>query len=190
MAEMITPAQQFATPAEALMHYGVKGMRWGHRKTDLPGVSRKVNKEASEDAREFARAKMFYGEGAGTRRKLIKAKVQAKSKQNPDYKKAFEHHLEQQDLGKHADKAKSERRRKDVAAGTTKTVKGAHRQLTGGFGNVSLAAAVLAGGVVVAKQNNIDQIMRDAATTRYQDARRSRNNRRAVDDLLRDMGMA
>jgi hypothetical protein len=29
--------QQFASPGEALKHYGVKGMRWGVRKSDPPG---------------------------------------------------------------------------------------------------------------------------------------------------------
>lgn len=190
MTEIITRAQQFESPSEALAHYGVKGMQWGVRKDDrLEGVSRKTNKEAADDAREFARAKMFFGEGAGTRRKLIKAKVEQKAKKDPAYRKAFEHHLEKQDMGKHAEKARGERRRKDVTSTTTKTVKGAHRQLTGGFGNVSIAGAALAAGVVVAKQNNIDQILRDAAATRYQDVRRRRNNRQAVDDLLRGMGM-
>ena len=43
-----------------LMHYGVKGMKWG------------VRRRARRDAKEFTQAKMYYGEGAGNRRKLIK----------------------------------------------------------------------------------------------------------------------
>ena len=76
-----------------LEHYGVKGQRWGHRKDSTPGVSRKTDREAKKDAEEFARAKLFYGQGAGTRRKLIKATVEAKSKRDPSYAKAFDNHL-------------------------------------------------------------------------------------------------
>lgn len=56
-----------------LMHYGVKGMKWGVRR----------------DAKEFTQAKMHYGEGAGNRRKLIKATVKARSK-DPFYKSEFD----------------------------------------------------------------------------------------------------
>lgn len=67
-----------------LCHYGVKGMKWGVR-NDRDGKPRnldphqiRISKEAEKDAIEFARAKMFYGEGAGNRRKLIKNSVEAK----------------------------------------------------------------------------------------------------------------
>lgn len=56
-----------------LMDYGVKGMKWG------------VRRRARRDAKEYTQAKMYYGEGAGNRRKLIKATVKARSK-DPFYK--------------------------------------------------------------------------------------------------------
>jgi len=190
MSEIIIPAQQFASPQDALAHYGVKGMQWGVRKDDrLEGVSPGTNREASKDAREFARAKMFYGEGAGTRRKLIKAKVEAKAAKDPAYKKAFDHHLAKQDLGKHAEKARGERKRKDVSAGTGKAVRGAHRQLTGGMGNVGLTGAVLAGGIIAAKKANVDKILANAAATSYKQAKTSYNNKKAVEDLLKSMNL-
>lgn len=36
-----------------LYHHGVKGMKWGVRKQ---------RRQAKKDAKEYARAKMFYGE--------------------------------------------------------------------------------------------------------------------------------
>lgn len=90
-----------------LAHFGVKGMRWGVRKDRPSGVSAKINRDAAKDAKEYARAKQFYGEGAGTRRKLIKAKVESKSKHSASYKKAFDHHLANQDMGKHAESSRA-----------------------------------------------------------------------------------
>lgn len=117
-----------------LTHYGVQGMKWG------------VKRSAKKDAREFARAKMFYGEGAGTRRKLIKAKVESKSK-DENYKKAFDHYFAKQDLGKHASAAKTERRVKDVTNTTKKTGRGIINIING---NPQAASAVAVGLVAVA----------------------------------------
>lgn len=186
-----------------LAHYGVKGMKWGVRRSqteldraagrrDRPeGVSNKVNRDAKKDAKESARAKMFYGEGAGTRRKLIKATVEQKSKADPTYKIAFDFHSETQDMGKHASKAKSERRRKDVTATTTKTARGVHRQLTGGFGNVTLASAVIAGGYVAARQTGADKVVMEAAKQTYanmQSSAKQRQYNKNTKDWLKKQG--
>lgn len=128
-----------------LAHYGIKGMRWGQRKASIPGVSAKTSREARKDATEFAKAKMFYGTGAGTRRKLIKAKVEAKAAKDPNYKKAFDSHLSNQDMGKRAEGARSERKRKDVVAGTAKTARGVKNLALGTGAPVALSAVVLYG---------------------------------------------
>lgn len=172
-----------------LAHYGVKGMRWGVRKGDYEGASRSTNKEARKDAEEFARAKMFYGQGAGTRRKLIRATVDAKSKKDPTYAEAFDHHLGKQDMSAHASKARRERRRKDTTEKTSKTVRGAHRYATGGFGNVTLGAAVLGAGYLAARQAGVDQMVANSAKTTFNQARQNRSNTRAAQSFLRDMGL-
>lgn len=127
-----------------LKHYGVKGMKWGTRKSDRPeGVSRKTNREARKDAKEFARAKMFYGEGAGTRRKLIKNTVDAKAGKNASYKKAFDYHLDSQDMSKHASKARTERRNKDVRNTAAKTARGVKNLAMGTGAAVTMTSAVV-----------------------------------------------
>lgn len=123
-----------------LAHYGTKGMKWGQRKTDHPGASRRTNREASKDATEFARAKMFYGEGAGTRRKLIKNSVEAKGKRDPSYKAAFDHHLDRQDMSTHAERARSERKRKDTAGSISRNVKAVNRAVNGPFASGAAVA--------------------------------------------------
>lgn len=74
---------------------------------------KQVSKSARKDAEEFARAKAFYGEGAGNRRKAIKTTVEAKKKKDPFYAEEFEYYLSQQDMEKHMKEAKAERSRKD-----------------------------------------------------------------------------
>ena len=147
-----------------LAHYGVKGMRWGQRKASIPGVSPKTSREAKKDATEFAKAKMFYGEGAGTRRKLIKAKVEAKAAKDPNYKKAFDHHLGNQDMGKRAEGARSERRRKDVVKGTAKTARGVKNLVLGTGAPVALSALVVYGAW---KNPAVRSVVTNAGKTAY-----------------------
>ena len=72
--------------------------------------------QAKSDAEEFARAKVSYGKGSGTRRKLIREQVESRSK-NPEYKKWFDLYLSKQDMSKHVSAAKKERAMKDAAEG-------------------------------------------------------------------------
>ena len=87
-----------------LYHHGVKGQKWGvENGPPYPlgsGMSeRTARSRAKKDAKEYARAKMFYGEGAGNRRKLIKNIVAERSK-DPTYKQAFEESLAKQNAAK------------------------------------------------------------------------------------------
>lgn len=136
--------------ADYLAHYGVLGMHWGIRKdrsgSDAPKVSRKVNAQAEKDAQEFARAVMYYGQGAGTRRKLIGQTVEYRKRTVPGYTQAFDHHFNNQDMSRHATKAINERtwtdRRQKVRQGSGYVA----RRLTGELGTTAaFTAAAIAG---------------------------------------------
>lgn len=136
----------------SLAHFGVKGMHWGVRNAETQArysrekkTSFRTNRKAKKDAKEFARAKMYYGKGAGTRRKLIKNQVEQRSKDLPGYSKAFEQHLAKQDMGKAVKNAKRTRTRKDVVSGTRKTARGVTHAIAGNPQHASAAALAIVG---------------------------------------------
>lgn len=171
-----------------IVHYGVKGMHWGVRKGDHPDVSNKTNREARKDAREFARAKQFYGEGAGTRRKLIKATVEGKSRNSSDYKKAFDHHLAQQDSSKHASKARSERKRKNAKNSVGRGVRGTRHILNGNSQYASAATALTVGGAMYVHKKGIDKVVLNAGKSALSKAK-DPNGHKAAKNLLKNMGI-
>ena len=179
----------FGSPEEALEHYGVKGMRWGVRNDQRPaGVNRRTNRRAKKDASEFTKAKMFYGEGAGTRRKLINKTVESRKKRDPAYAQAFDHHTENTDLSKRAAQARITRKRKDTTAGVRKTVRGGFHIINGNRQYANAAATLLVGGALYAHQNGIDKVVYNAAKTKYKTARNA-NSASDLADILRKAGM-
>lgn len=135
-----------------IAHHGVKGMKWGVRRSNKTKFSTK--RKAKKDAKEYARAKMFYGEGAGNRRKLIKATVNERSKNLKGYNKEFNKYLDQQDMAKHASAAKRERATRTAGKTTAKTARGlVHAAL----GNIGKASASAAGIYMVAHATGIDK---------------------------------
>lgn len=137
---------------DGFCHSGVKGMKWGVRKSDKTAFSTK--RKAKKDAKEYARAKMFYGEGAGNRRKLIKATVTDRSKNLKGYKKEFDKHLANQDMAKHATAAKRERATRTARKTTAKTARGL---VHAAMGNIGRASAAAAGIYVVAHATGVDK---------------------------------
>jgi len=144
-----------------LEHHGVLGMKWG------------VHREANKDAVEFARAKMYYGQGAGNRRKLINATVTAKSAKDPVYKQAFEDALAKQDMAKRASEARGKRHRTDAVQGTAKTVRGIKNTVLGNPAYASTAAVLLVAGYGVAKKTGVDQVILKAGKEAFSSAKTS-----------------
>jgi hypothetical protein len=157
---------------EFLEHFGVKGMHWG------------VRRQAKRDANEYTKAKLSYGKGAGTRRKLINAKVSQRSG-NSDYKSAFDDFVAGQNLSARARQAKVNTRTKAAARTTAKTARGVHRSLTGGFGSVSLASAAIAGAYLAAHQTGADKVIISKAS----DFMKSNRSQEATKAWLRSQGV-
>ena len=150
-------------------------MKWGVRRSQeqldraAGRVPRKTRRTARKDAKEFTKAKMFYGEGAGTRRKLIKAKVEDRSKRDPEYKRLFEEAVEQTNMAARASQARSERARKDAANKTKRGFKQVGHAYRGNtrYSSVLAMGAVAAGAYYYRNggKENIERWGRTAFTT-------------------------
>ena len=113
-----------------------------------------VMKEAAKDAAEYAAAQMSYGEGAGTRRKLITSAVAYKTERISGYHEAFNKALDAQDPLKHIKSAKRSRMTKDVGAVTSRNIKAIARGDKNGMSTPIIIAVVA---VTVAHQTGYDK---------------------------------
>lgn len=142
-----------------LQHSGIKGQKWGVRRFQNEDGSlteagkqrygyydredgtkdfKRIQKDASNDAREYARAKAYYGEGAGTRRKRIRNRISERMK-DPDYKAEFDRQMKQQNMEQHQKAADRERKWEDTKNTVGQTARGIKNILLG-VGSASIAA--------------------------------------------------
>lgn len=130
-----------------------------------------VEREARRDAKEYARAQMFYGEGAGNRRKLISATVDSKAHRDPTYAIAFHKELARQDMAEHASKARHERVLKDTSKAVNKNIRGI---LNGNHQGVNTGVLVVLVAAVIARKTGFDQKVKN----RYKKWQHSRDNKK------------
>lgn len=127
-----------------------------------------LKKMAAKDAAKWARAEMFFGEGAGTRRKLLTAEIDQKAYSIPGYLEAFQAAYNKQDMAEHAIKAAKERKHLDSASFINKNAKAIIR---GDLSNVSPVVFVALATGVVLHQTGYDKVIWDKSKREYHKAR-------------------
>lgn len=144
--------------SEYIAHHGIQGMHWGVRRyqpypSDYSGdgvykgrpkksfrerhAEQKRIKEAKKYADKFMTAKMGYGEGSGTRRKLLKAELEKKF-QDPAFKEEFDRQVALLDTERYAKAAVVER--------TAKDTKNKAKKVTKASMNIAINSAAFAAG--------------------------------------------
>lgn len=138
-----------------------------------------TQREARRDAREYARAQMYYGEGAGTRRKLITATVDAKAHRDPAYERAFHDELSRQDMAEHASKARRERQRTDAVSSVKQNSKAV---ISGNYQNMQSGALLVVVVGYFVHQTGVDKLVWEKGKTYY----RNFQHKRAIKRVVRD----
>lgn len=128
-----------------------------------------INKQAEKDAREWTQAKLAYGDGAGTRRKLINETVAYKMQNIAGYENAFANAAEHQDVASMAKHAKRDNRRKTA---NQAIVRNTRAVATGKYENVNTALLIVGGAAVVLHKTGYDQKVISATKRAYGDLRR------------------
>lgn len=171
---------------DELYHHGVKGMKWGVRRAE-----RKTRKQVRKDAQETARSKMYYGEGAGVRRRNINAVVKQRSK-DPTYKKAFDEEYAKQDMGKARRDAERQRKTTDrvepIKTGIGRGVKKAVRAGTKAAAFAATTAASVATSYYVAHPREAAAMIGKLQNKVRSEVRRAQNVARGA-QFLRNMGL-
>lgn len=122
-----------------------------------------VKKMAAQDAARWARAEMFFGEGAGTRRKLLNAEITQKMGL-PGYGEAFHNAYSRQNMADHAIKAAKERTRLDRGKMVKRNVRGL---VTGNRQSLTTSVAVAAMAWYVAKETGLDEPIKREVKVQY-----------------------
>ena len=159
-----------------LLHYGIprKSGRypWGSGERpyqgdeEAPKINKKIDRQAKKDAKEYARAKVSYGIGAGNKRKLINHTVKQRSRDSKEYKEAFEKYLEQEDMGKHTAAAKREHAINETKHKTGVVARGIYHSIIKDGAKVAVGVAAA---YAIAHKTGLDKKIANFATTKMND---------------------
>lgn len=135
----------------------------------MSNSNRSVQKQAAKDAHEYAAAYMSYGEGAGTRRKLIEGTVGYKAEFVPGYREAFEREHSGQNMEKHAKNAKNAHRTKAVVNSVNRNTRAL---ATGKHENMSTGLLILGAGAYLLHATGHDKTVIDFTKKQVKKAKR------------------
>lgn len=124
----------------------------------------KITKMAAKDAERWGAAAMFYGKGAGTRRKLIGTEIGQKVATIPGYMEAFDKAFDKLDQNKFAKNAVKERKRIDRADFLRRNTRGL---LTGNRSSLTTGVLVVSVAWYIAHETGYDLVIKAEIKERY-----------------------
>lgn len=135
-----------------------------------------IRKMAETDAFNWARAEMFFGQGAGIRRRLLWNEIDSKMARIPNYEPLFQKAYGKQNMAEHALKAAKERKAIDrkVAIG-----KNARALARGDRRNMSPLLLGAIAGAVVLHQTGYDKVLWEQGKICYDDLKAAVRRQRA-----------
>lgn len=140
-------------------------------------MSKNLDKMAAKDAENWARAEMFFGEGAGIRRKHLQADIDSKTATIPGYLERFTAFYESQDMAEHAIAAAKERKRIDAGLKASKNLRALKN---GNTQNLSVGIFVVLGAYVVARETGVDKSIEAEAKKLWARGKREIATRKAA----------
>jgi hypothetical protein len=126
-----------------------------------------MEKMAKEDAFRWARAEMFFGQGAQIRRKLLQAELDHKVETIQGYADAFNKYYGQQNMAEHAIKAAKERKSIDRGKMLKRNVGGL---TTGNRSRLTPAVGTIVTAYIIAKQTGMDEPIKQEVVKQYRRA--------------------
>jgi hypothetical protein len=127
-----------------------------------------LEKMAQQDAYEWGLAEMFFGEGAGTKRKLISAVVDQRMHDIPGYAEAFNEATSKLNQIEMAEKALALRKKIDRANTAGKNLRAIK---SGNLNNLSTGVFIVVGGAYLAHATGLDKKVEAEAKKLYKKAK-------------------
>lgn len=127
-----------------------------------------IEKIAAQDAYDYGFAQMFFGEGAGTKRKLIGTIVDQKMQDIPGYAEAFDAAFGELNQMEIAEAALKHRKYLDRTAKASQNIRALKN---GKLNNLSTGLFVAAGVGIVLHQTGYDKVIEREVKIRYNRAK-------------------